>query len=130
MTIELNDTGVKVLHKNDALIYIGDSEFFAKKTKVYSDVIKWDPFCEPISKAISHCVEGVVIEKGSKAFKGFEIEAKIGDKVMFQGHFGSIFSRKKPTENQPDNRAYYRIITDKDFNGFCTQKKEEFESFI
>lgn len=119
-----NDSGVKPIWKNDVLICIGDTEFFRKKVagSLYAPI-------EMINQAISNSVDGIVLEMGKDCFKTAGIDVKLGDKIMFQGFHGSIFSRKKPTEKDANNKIYYRIIKDTDFKGFCTEK-QEFELFF
>jgi co-chaperonin GroES (HSP10) len=119
-----NDSGIDLLWKDDVLIYIGDREFFRKK--IAGGLFAPD---ESIDRAISQCVEGIVIQIGKDAFKDSSKTVKVGDKVMFHGHYGSIFSKKHPIKSDATNRKYFRIIKGKDFTGFC-KISEEFESFI
>lgn len=104
----------KPLWKNGVLVYIGDTEFFRNSISNGLYVPE-----ETINRAISTCVTGVVVAKGSEAFKNADFNVEIGNKLAFNGYFGNIFSEKaEPTEKTPNNRAYYRIMKDEDFVGF------------
>ena len=113
----------KPLWKNGVLVYIGDTEHFKKVANGGKETILYIPE-NLVSIAISECITGVVIHKGSEAFKDSDIPVEVGTKLKYGGYFGNIFSEKAPTEKNPDNKAYYRIMEDKDFNGFVELDQE------
>lgn len=98
--------------KDGVLIYIGDTEFFNRK--IAGSLLAPE---ELLTKAISSSIEGIIIAKGSNAFKeNFDKEFDIGDKVSFKGYFGQMYSQKKGEFQMGDikvaNRAYYRSLKD------------------
>lgn len=103
-----NKIKLKPIKKNGVLVYIGDTNFFKKKISSVLEVPE-----EVINKNISECTEGVIIEKGSKSFEDFDFNPSIGDKVSFKGYFGQMYSCKVDKDDK-SNRAYYRIMEDKD----------------
>lgn len=113
-----NISGLIPAKKIGVLVYIGDTEFFHKKL---SSILYIDP--NELTRAISEATEGIIIAKGSEAFKeGFDREFNIGDKISFKGHFGQIYPRKKGTYKvlgkEEKNISYYRILKDTEIELF------------
>lgn len=119
----INDSGLSPIKSNGVLVYVGDVAFFNKKIGgrflVATD--------ESISRAISEATEGILIEKGSKAFENdFDSKPEVGGKVSFKGHYGHTYSVKRGTYKSGNqdliNRAYYRIMKDTDIEALVTNK--------
>lgn len=114
MEIE-NKSKLKISKKNDVLIYMGDRQFFSKK--IGGSLFVPD---ETVDKAISNCVTGIIIEKGSKAFEDHDFMYNIGDRISFKGYHGQTYSALE--EGQPkDKRGYYKIIKDDHIEALCVQ---------
>lgn len=110
-----NKVGLKPSKKNGVLVYIGNREFFKKQLK---DTTLFMPETD-IDNIISNWTKGVIIEKGSEAFKDHDIQHKIGDVITFQGYFGQMYSCEDHESpilaiQNNKNRAYYRLMADKD----------------
>jgi len=118
----INDSNLIPAKKNGVLVYIGDTEFFNKQISASLFIAD-----DVITRAISSATEGVIIAKGSEAFKeNFDLELNISDKISFKGYFGQTYSRKKGfykilgKENK--NIGYYRILKDTDIEAKCTNQ--------
>lgn len=111
--LEIEDTSnLKIIRKNDVLLYLGNRNHFKK---MFSSVLEVPD--EVVDRTISQCTSGIILQLGSKAFEESDLKPKLNDKVSFAGHFGHIHCVKDKYSQK--NHEYFRIIKDSAIEAIC-----------